>query len=275
MNTKAKDKKTKEQYDLEILKTTGKTDHRLNGNSNNVYYDFDYLKALLEDMRTKGKGEAIIKKFTKELQPGENGKFKMCSVASSARLAYLHFKDTSNMEFEANLPIDLKDKKRKPSAQPDAYTKEGKRIFYECKCHEIFDSHSSEKLSVRYKEVVKKYFGVSCDVDGDTLALTQAELGIGGKDLIYKMHFNVKQLLCHLMGIAENKEKKEPAELRYVFFIPSSADEFEVVRELKKEIESIKRSVVIRKMLESNNITLESFDFVNVREVADPIYDSL
>lgn len=77
------------------------------------------------------------------------------------------------------------------------------------------------------------------------------------------------------MGIAENKEKKEPAELRYVFFIPSSADEFEVVRELKKEIESIKRSVVIRKMLESNNITLESFDFVNVLEVADPIYDSL
>ena len=73
--------------------------------------------------------------------------------------------------------------------------------------------------------------------------------------------FDIKQLLCHLMGIASQKEKETPATLVYLFFMPKSDKEDaeklnKVFCELKSEINNIFSSGPVKSFTEKNNIKL-------------------
>ena len=72
--------------------------------------------------------------------------------------------------------------------------------------------------------------------------------------------FDVKQLLCHLLGIAANNST--PSELVYLFFMPESTQHQSEIRslfaELSDEISAIFNSKPIRTFCEKNNIRLRA-----------------
>lgn len=144
-------------------------------------------------------------------QDGRYGKLppKMASVASSSRFCYLALRDGADalgckgsVEFEKACEIEGIDG---IAPQLDAYIPE-KNIYIEAKCHEIFDSHK-----VILKE---KYWNLFYGLDNDfgfevrekekeeTFSIPFSVFGISKTST----RFDVKQLLCHLLGIASKKE---------------------------------------------------------------------
>jgi hypothetical protein len=73
--------------------------------------------------------------------------------------------------------------------------------------------------------------------------------------------FDVKQFVCHLLGIKEHQNGKK-AKLVYMFFKPISKDKEtaelidSVFKELKEEIEAIFKCGVIKEFCKNNNIDL-------------------
>ena len=74
--------------------------------------------------------------------------------------------------------------------------------------------------------------------------------------------FDIKQLLCHLMGIASQTE--QPATLVYLFFIPRTTDPAKqnavdaVFNALREEIRCIFNSAPIHHFCTTNQITLRA-----------------
>lgn len=165
----------------------------------------------------------------------------MLSVASSSRFCYLSLRDSDlsvfginqsgfRRRFEEKLPI--LDKGIPPHM--DAYYEAKEEIcFFECKCHEQFDSHEIK--------LAESYFGKGLIVDQifagkDFIGLK--EKSDDGKETLYRKYspsifgvsenprFDIKQLLTHIMGIRE-RMKKEPskkARLIYFYFIPKAVE---------------------------------------------------
>lgn len=193
---------------------------------------------------------------------------KMGSVASSSRFCYLALRNGANalggsgeVEFEYACPID----KIKGGTPPqiDAYIK-NENIFVEVKCHEIFDKHNV-KLSAQYYDLL---FGEDCDFSfsykplnkTNEITLPKNEFGLTDNQNM----FDIKQLICHLLGIKFHKENYQPATLVYLFFKPKAATEKEqneinkLFVELENEIKNIFNSKPIKNFITKNNIKLKA-----------------
>lgn len=130
------------------------------------------------------------------------------------------------------------------------------------KCHEIFDAHHVV-MKIKYWDHLfgtdnafgfpfapksdDKKFEISLDTFGILKASTM---------------FDIKQFLCHLIGIASQKDTSEPAKLLYLFFKPkleSVSEQQEIDKvfcELQSEITTIFNSSPIQNFIKKNNITL-------------------
>lgn len=195
---------------------------------------------------------------------GKNIPPKMSSIASSSRFCYLALRDGAQalqggkVEFEFECRIDGI---WGTAPQMDAYSAEG-NLFIEVKCHEIFDTHN---LSLSHQ-----YYSWLCESpNGFGLKLLKPET----KNNILLSHsifgadencmFDIKQLLCHLMGIASTS-KKQPATLVYLFFKPQLTDQAiqkqvdDVFDALAAEINAIFTSKPILRFCNSNRITLRA-----------------
>lgn len=153
---------------------------------------------------------------------------KMASVASSSRFAYLALRwgaqaigGTDQVEFEHECRIQGI---RGTAPQLDAYTTDenGNPIYVEVKCHEIFDPHKTELKAAYWENIYgeKNAFGFSSKKaikDRETFDIPLDQFGITREHSM----MDIKQLLCHLMGIASQKEQKQPATLIYLFFKPA------------------------------------------------------
>lgn len=230
---------------------------------NTVYYDDFYEKQLRDELRRRGVLEIYEKR---ELQNVAKDKVKMCSAASSSRLCFLYFANQPNIRFEYSLTTGTRG-----IAQLDAF--DGLKC-YECKCHEIFDNHDNKKnyLRVSYKANLEKYFGLkTIKIEGRIIKLTLKELGINDDSSIYKLHFDVKQFLCHLFGLAHNGGGC----LQYIFFTPknelisSNSECSAFYRTLDEEIDKIWTSPIIQNMLKNNNIKLPKPLKIQVSEIKD------
>jgi hypothetical protein len=190
---------------------------------------------------------------------------KMASVASSSRLCYCALRDGAEVlggntvKFEYECKIE--DIAAMTYPQLDAYIEES-HTFIEAKCHEIFDSHKVE-LSEKYKPYITEDFGIKSMVEQDKkIKIDLSEFGI--KETTSR--FDIKQLLCHLIGIKSEMKKLKLAEskLTYLYFIPISKVDKEneqiktVFGELKEEINKIFNSNPIRKFTEDNHIKLDA-----------------
>ena len=158
------------------------------------------------------------------------------------------------------------------TANLDAYIPKA-NIYFEVKCHEIFSQHSIY-LKKSYWNLLygqKNDFGFSyakC-LDIDEFKIELCDFGIAKT----KIRFDIKQFLCHLWGIASQKDKDIPAKLVYLFFKPKMDLEFEriqvekVFEELQAEIKNIFSSKPIQIFISNNNIELSAIaEYAKVME---------
>lgn len=212
-----------------------------------------------------------------ELTPSHNAPPKMSSIASSSRFCYLSLRDGAQalggnyVEFEYECRIQGIGG---TAPQMDAYSSEG-NIFIEVKCHEIFDKHSI-CLSPQYYSWLCEY------PNGFRLTLPKPEANnqIQIPFSVFGMEknsmFDVKQFLCHLMGIA-SKSKGQPSTLVYLFFIPRLTDPIcqiqidHVFSKLRDEIRLLFTSSPVAYFCKANQITLRAVaEFAPVMQALTP-----
>ena len=197
---------------------------------------------------------------------------KMASVASSSRFCYIalrngtdalvknKFISGNNVEFEKECRIFGTG----TAPQLDAFITDSEcNIYIEAKCHEIFDSHKVT-LKNKYWEYFEKD-AILCELlkgieKGDeTFTLPLSLFGL--KDA--SSRFDIKQLVCHLLGIKEQNKGKN-AKLIYMFFEPiTESDEdsvsvSNVFNELATEIKLIFESDIIKRFCNANSIELSA-----------------
>lgn len=243
--------------------------YEMAGRSYDVYYNREAYKNFIAEMQSdkynkfynqynRGKGSELI--------GTDNRPPKMASVASSSRFFYLalrdgskQFSNTGNIIFEHGCRI----KGVQATANLDAYLPE-ENIYFEVKCHEVFDNHEIS-LSKSYWKLL---YGQENDFGFPYAECPQitkfqfklSDFGIEKR----KARFDVKQLLCHLLGIASQKDKNTPVKLVFLFFKPKMDLESEqnqvdaVFEELKDEIKSIFSSKPIQNFTSKNNIKLSA-----------------
>lgn len=197
--------------------------------------------------------------------------YKICSVASSARLCFLVLGDDLNTRFEWHLlnatskedvwtkPDDLRD------AQLDAFDF---HTYYECKCQEVFDS--KKPLSISYIKCLEENFGIkNLPTKHKKILATMKQLHLGSSDKNYlNTHFDIKQLFTHLCAIIKDNKELENRKLQYIFFTPKKelmkGTEFEkAYEELQSEINDIVSSDVIKIAKEKFNIDF-GYEFISV-----------
>lgn len=205
-----------------------------------------------------------------ELDAQNNRPPKMASVASSSRFCYIALRDgmetdilgkkftSAEIEFEYECRIFAKG----TAPQLDAYIKdEVCDIFVEAKCHEIFDSHKVV-FSSTYWDYFKKDKMLRDLIDNPDKPSKSFVVPLN-KFRINKVfsRFDVKQFVCHLLGIKEHQNGKK-ARLIYMFFKPMTNDEKtaalieSVFKDLKEEIEAIFNCDIIKDFCKKNNIEL-------------------
>lgn len=207
----------------------------------NNYHGSQYGDNLKQVFEKRG---IMSKEFT--LMRKNPNHYKICSIASSARLCFLYFQGDKNIEFEAHLQNPTGS--GNPS-QPDAYDKEN-NIFYECKCQEIVDGEN-ETLSESYAPLLKTYFNIdkiNINIYEKNISAYLPDWGIDYNEDYDKTHFNVKQLFTHLLALAKEPNIKNGTQLQYIFFTPKD-ENLKIYKELKAEIKAIWESEPIRYFL--------------------------
>lgn len=196
---------------------------------------------------------------------------KMASVASSSRFCYLALRNGSNaleynkyisgndvvFENECRIFTDIS-----TAPQLDGFIEQdGYNIYIEAKCHEIFDNHKVV-LKNKYWDYFKsddilRPFLNNAETNDETFALPLSLFGIEKKS----SRFDIKQLICHLLGIKEQKENKK-AKLIYLFYEPVADNDEDyilinkVFDELSTEIKLIFESDIIKKFCTAYNVEL-------------------
>lgn len=269
------DSATKTWFDNLILKNLvekgfGPFGYPMGPNPYDLYYTKDIFAQFKEEMKlchpqhyrcySKGKGSELLET---EKPP------KMASVASSSRFAYLALRwvaqaigGTDAVDFEHECRIDGI---RGMAPQLDAYTidENGNPIYIEVKCHEIFDAHKLE-LSTSYW---KKIYGPGNDFgfpsnnnipESKKFPIPFTHFGITNDQPL----MDIKQLLCHLMGVASRKESNRPATLVYLFFKPIIESDYKtrldgIFDQLLTEINQIFTSKPIQNFCTLNEIDLK------------------
>ena len=236
------------------------------------YFSQEAFAAFIEEMKSDRYHSAFCSYSTgkgSELRE-QTGRYgitppKMASVASSSRFCYLALRDGATglggsgiVAFEHECRIQGIDG---TAPQLDAFIP-NENMYVEAKCHEIFDAHRI----VMKNKYWDKLFGIDNAFHLPNSPKVQAEAFEIGLETfrISKSGtmFDIKQFLCHLMGIASQKEEEKPAKLVYLFFKPkldSSEEKNEIDKvfsELQNEIAAIFNSPPIRSFTEKNNIQL-------------------
>ena len=159
-------------------------------------------------------GELIEKKGRWGLNPP-----KMASFGSSSRLIYECSKSIPGFCFEKRLPTRVGH-----TANLDGYLcRPEVDVFVEAKCREIYSSHLNQKISLVYKDVYEYIssenpdFSYECKQIEDKPDYMACSFIMNDK---YISHFDVKQLICHFLGICANiLENKANTNVRFAYLI--------------------------------------------------------
>ena len=253
-------------------------------NTYDVYYEKEEFEQFTNNMPIKhyhkyyhGQGGELFTTTNKGvIQPP-----KMAAVASSSRFCYLalcdgapHIQVFSDVTFEHECKI-----KNKPSFHPqlDAFSATG-NTYVEVKCHEIFNTGKEKSLGKFYADYIYDIVeGIGFDLYIDKKPDSRFDIPYSHFGLTnFPTYFDLKQFLCHLLGIAcQNKGKEDTTTLAYLFFRPKTSDGslndelFAVFTKLQSEIISIFTSPVIIKFCKENNIALKAY--YEYSEVMEPL----
>lgn len=167
---------------------------------------------------------------------------KMASFGSSSRLIYLLSKDVAGFSFEEKLSTKVGG-----PANLDGYLKtEEHDIYVEAKCREIYGSYADKEISNVYKDVYdfihgrKGLFGYRVKEIKDDKRYFKCTFTWDNKEII---HFDIKQLICHFLGICANildKKKNANPNVKFIYLIfnPNEDSDFtnENIKGFEKEI---------------------------------------
>lgn len=236
------------------------------------YYSRESFNAFCEEMKKEYKEayNAYYEGAGSELKE-RNSKYglmppKMASVGSSSRFCYLALRngakalgENGRIQFEYGCQIGSV---AGMAPQLDAFI-EDDLMFIEVKCHEIFDKH---KITMKQK-YWPLIFGRNNDFGLATTGVRNTEefdvpLSLFGIEKSSTM-FDIKQLLCHLLGVASYSGDGRTKKLIYLFFKPVSESRKEEIEslfsDLKEEIDIIFRSSPIQTFCKNNKIILQAF----------------
>lgn len=130
---------------------------------------------------------------------------KMASYASSSRFMYELGRDIPEFEFEKKLPTKL----GRGKANLDGYIK-AKNAFVEAKCHEIYSKPSCQ-LKQPHIDIINYLVGVV-----DKFAYENNTFRWDGESI---GNFDMKQMLCHLSGIANERLDKGGYEVNFIYLV--------------------------------------------------------
>jgi len=238
------------------------------------YYNNDTFQLFVEEMQTPlyvdiynsyndGKGGELYEK---------NGRYgmlppKMASVASSSRFCYLALRNgaegiggSGTVKFEYECRINGV---TGTAPQLDAYVP-NENIYVEAKCHEIFDSHKIEMKEKYWDSIYgeKNDFGFEVIENNwdETFKIPLSVFGINKSNSM----FDIKQFLCHLLGISSQKKENDSATLVYLFFKPKTKNDIDqkeidkVFDDLQEEIITVFNSIPIQNFIKNNTIKLRA-----------------
>lgn len=153
---------------------------------------------------------------------------KMASFGSSSRLIYECSKSILGFCFEKQLPTRVGH-----TANLDGYIcRPEEDVFVEAKCREIYSSHLNQKISLVYKDVYeyikskKPDFSYACKPIENEPDYIACSFIMNNK---YISHFDVKQLICHFLGICANILKNKAntnIRFNYLIFNPNLDTDF-------------------------------------------------
>lgn len=205
------------------------------------------------DMYNKGRGEEL-----------KEGRFPphMASFGSSSRFIYKLSKDIPGFVFEKQLPTRVGG-----TANLDGFLqKEDKNIYIEAKCREIYGNHNEIKKA--YEKVYEKI---------DVYTNKEKRTFFYNGEVIE--HFDIKQLICHFLGIAadflENKHTKK-IKFIYLIFDPREVEDkivedkeeiLEIYKETTKQIKRFGKNLFKKvwdyqkESLKYNDVEMPEFEF--------------
>ena len=146
---------------------------------------------------------------------------KMSSMISSSRMIFMLSKEIDGFSFEAKRHTVVGGE-----ANLDGYLYREDRIFYvESKCREPYNHETIEELSVKYQAVLdylrKKRNAFDCVMEKISDCKLRVAFFCDGKPVL---GFDIKQMICHLLGIAayhlRAEEDPKPITFLYLLYDP-------------------------------------------------------
>lgn len=189
------------------------------------YIDNDTWKAFVDEMRRQYPG--AYKEYGEgsgdELGIKKIGRYppKMASYGSSSRMIYMLSRDVPGFCFEKKLPTTVGG-----IANMDGYLCSGGTHYYvEAKCREPY-SPKSYVIDRKYEDLYRwldqdKEVGFNCNITVIDENKMEVQFLIDGKALT---RFDIKQMICHLLGIATaklNHPTEEKTKFLYLLYNPT------------------------------------------------------
>lgn len=202
----------------------------LNGRSYDNYLSNDCFEVFVENMKNnhpiayKMYGEGGGSEL--EIRKGRGGVMyppKMASFGSSSRMIYNLLKDVDDFLFEKKLPTTVGG-----TANLDGFMEtDSKYLFVEAKCREPY-SKKQNKYEWKYKGLYNyitesDLTNVSCEIEGDELIDSKMLVTFKVNGEVIE-HFDLKQMISHLLGVAtallKGKLSAKDIEFYYLLFNP-------------------------------------------------------
>lgn len=201
-----------------------------NGSEEEVYITIE--GKAYENYMSNEKWEAFLKEMNKEHliayvqgygneiseKQGRYGIYppKMASYGSSSRMIYKLLKTVEGIHFEKQLPTKVGG-----TANLDGYLQRGEtEIFIEAKCREIYTKHANIDIKEVYNDVLE---AIKIKSDNAFQYKENKETKTGYLNYSFSYggttieRFDIKQLICHFLGIAANYIKNKSAKNKICF----------------------------------------------------------
>lgn len=151
---------------------------------------------------------------------------KMASYGSSSRMIYKLLKTVEGIHFEKQLPTKVGG-----TANLDGYLQRGEtEIFIEAKCREIYTKHANIDIKEVYNNVLEAINIKSDNAFQYTTKKKETKTGYLNYSFSYGgtpiERFDIKQLICHFLGIAANyiENKSAKNKIRFIYLIYNPTD---------------------------------------------------
>lgn len=175
----------------------------------------------------EGSGDELGLKKARRFPP------KMASYGSSSRMIYLLARDNPLFQFEKKLPTTIGG-----IANMDGYLNQDNiRYYVEAKCREPY-TRASFVIDRKYEELYKylnlqSSLDFECKIENIDDKKMKVQFFIGKNQIT---HFDIKQMICHLLGIATEQVKNPTDEKINFIYLLYNPNKIEILPSKKNKL---------------------------------------